>query len=98
MVTLESVKTALQIKTNDHDQYLNELITLLTDYVKDYCNNPFETMPAGVELFIPKAIDYLMNKSGVSSETMGQVSYSYDLDFPASILRLLRPYKRLKWS
>jgi hypothetical protein len=80
------------------------MIPLLVDFTKDWCSNSFLNdqeeveLPSGVQIFIPKAIEYLMNKSGVSSRTMGAVSYSYDLDFPSSLLKLIKPYRKVRFS
>lgn len=104
MITTESVKTILQIKTNNHDPYIEVMLPLLVEFTKEWCNNPFlnsedeEELPSGVQIFVPKAIEYLMNKSGVSSRTMGAVSYSYDLDFPPSLLKMIKPYRKVRFS
>lgn len=75
----------------------------LLEWVKDYCNNQFlnsdgvEVIPSGVKMFIPKAYEYLQNKAGVASRSMGSVSYSYEMDFPPGLLRLIRPYRKVKF-
>jgi hypothetical protein len=101
---LETVKAILQIKTFNHDEYLITMIPLLVGFAKDQCNNSFldekgnEELPCGIQLFVPKAIEHLMNKAGVTNRTMGSVSYSYDLDFPPAILKFLKPYRKVKFS
>lgn len=72
-------------------------------WVIEWCNNSFlndagtEVLPPGVKIFISKAQEYLQNKSGVRERTMGSVSYTYEMDFPPALLRLLRPYKKVKF-
>ncbi|WP_191556609.1 head-tail connector protein [Metabacillus idriensis] len=75
----------------------------ILDWVKEWCNNSFsneygqEILPGGVKIFIPKALQYLQQKAGIQSRTMGSVSYSFEADFPPSLLRLIRPYKRVRF-
>lgn len=98
------VKKILQIKTTTHDEYFDIMIPLLIDWARDYTNNKFEdtsqptsSLPGGVQIFIAKACEYNMIKAGINSRTMGEVSYTYELDFPPSIMKYLRPYKRLRF-
>lgn len=103
MITLQSVKTRLQIKNNNHDEYITEMIPDMVEFSKDYCNNLFldvdgnEVLPSGVILFVAKAIQYLMNEAGMTQQKMGDVNFSYESDFPPALLRLLKPYKRVKF-
>jgi acetylornithine/succinyldiaminopimelate/putrescine aminotransferase len=99
---LQSVKNMLSIKTTQHDTYLNEVIPLFIEQAKDYCNNSFlvdgtEALPAGVKLYVAKAIQFNMTPSNLKGRTMGEVSYSYETDLPRSITRLLAPYRRVKF-
>jgi hypothetical protein len=100
---LQLVKKRLELTTSKHDTYLTEIIPDVVEFTKEYCNNKFldvngkEALPSGVRLFVPKACEYLLNKSGISQRTMGSVSYTYDLDFPPALLRLLRPYKKVRF-
>jgi hypothetical protein len=98
-VNLNEVKDILGISDYKQDGYIDTTIPLYIDFVKEYCNNQFlgsEELPGGVKLAIAKMIEFNLNKSGVSSSAFGEVSYSYSLDFPASILRLLQPYARIR--
>lgn len=100
----EDVKKLLQIKTTKHDDYLDAIIPLIIEDVKAKCNNQFldpvsgdESLPGGVKIYISKACQYNMQPSNLKSRSMGNVSYSFDLEFPTSITKLLSPYKRLKF-
>jgi Phage gp6-like head-tail connector protein len=98
----EEVKRLLGITTDKQDVFITEMLLLLTEFVKDYTNNKFETdgeevLPGGVKLFIARAIQYNMNPTGVTGRSMGGASYSYDTDYPPSLMRLLRPYKRVRF-
>lgn len=102
-VEVEEVKKLLQIKTNHHDEYLETMIPLLVEWIKDYTNNSFtdtkgvESLPGGVCIFIAKACEHNMQKAGLKARSMGEVSYTYNLDFPNTLTRFLRPYKRLRF-
>jgi hypothetical protein len=96
---MQEVKDILGRSDSKHDGYINTVIPLYIDYVKEYCNNQFpgsEELPGGVKLAISKMIEFNLNKSGISSSSFGEVSYSYSLDFPPSILRFLQPYSRIR--
>ena len=101
-MTLQEVKNILEYTTTKHDTYINTVIPLLTEFIQDYCNNSFldETgqvvLKGGAKIALAKMIEYNMNKAGNSSRTFGEVSYSYDTDFPSSILKLLQPYSRIR--
>jgi hypothetical protein len=95
---LQSVKNMLSIKNTQHDDYLTEVIPLFIEQAKDYCNNSFdEELPAGVKLYVVKAIQFNMTPSNLKGRTMGEVSYSYETDLPRSITRLLAPYRRVRF-
>ncbi|MFS0560134.1 phage head-tail connector protein [Terribacillus sp. 179-K 1B1 HS] len=103
-MTTEEVKKILQIKTTKHDEFFGIMIPLVEDFAKHKCNNLFldpitgeENLPGGVQIFVAKACQHNMQPTNVKSRTMGNVSYSYELEFPTSITKLLAPYKRLKF-
>ena len=83
----------------DKVEYLNTAIPLFEDYASNYCNQTFiEPLPGGVQIFVAKACEYNMQKSGLSSRSMGSVSYSYETDFPPSLLKLLKPYRKVGFN
>lgn len=97
------VKNMLGIKTDKHDSYLVQVIPLFIEIIKDKCNNKFlnengdESLPAGVQVAVAKWCEYNMHTAGVNSKSQG-VTYSYDTDIPPSILRLIRPYRKLRFE
>jgi hypothetical protein len=96
---LQEVKNILNIADTKHDLYMDTVIPLYIEYVKDYCNNQFvekDELPGGVKIAVAKMVEFNLNKSGISSKSMGEVSYTYSLDFPQSILRILQPYSRIR--
>ncbi|MEH7716166.1 phage head-tail connector protein [Bacillus velezensis] len=92
------VKRMTEIKTDRHDEYLSEIVPILIESASDFCSNTFdpEALPAGVKLFVAKAAEYNMNPSGLSGRSMGDVSYSYNTEFPRYITKHLTPYRRLR--
>lgn len=102
VIDIEEVKKIIGFKTDKHDEYLTTIIPLLFEYVVAYCNNDFTSkgevvMPGGVKIFIAKACEHNMQSAGLKGRAMGTVSYTYELEFPESIIRFLRPYRRLKF-
>lgn len=98
---VQTIKTMLGITTDRHDAYLKEVIPLFIEFAKDYCNNQFlvngaEKLPAGVKLFVAKAIEFNMSPSNLSGRSMGDVSYSYVTELPETVIRHLKPYRILR--
>ena len=46
---------------------------------------------------IAKMIQYYMNKSGVTQESISRVMYSYSGSLPKSITEILNKYRKVKW-
>jgi len=73
----------------------------LKNWAKDYCNCDFkdkngnEAIPGGVELFLDRAEAYLEKEEGITSETLGDHSISYDLKLPWDVTRFLHPYRKV---
>lgn len=103
------VKTLLQIPAEDtsKDEYLAAALPLLVEYVKSYCNQTFlvldeetgeesEVLPGGLKFAIAKMAEYNMANVTEKSTTVG--AYSTTLvagtEYPKSIMKLLRPYRR----
>lgn len=86
------------------DEYYRAMLPIIFDEVKEHCNNTFgETesgppaLPGGVKLFMAKAIQFNENKAGLKGRSMGSVSYSYETEFPESLYKYLRPYRKVKF-
>lgn len=95
---IQSVKNMLGITTSKHDAYLTEVIPLFIEHAKFECNNTFnDGLPAGVKLYVAKAIEHNMGPSNLRARSMDTVSYTYETDLPSSVKRLLAPYRRLRF-
>lgn len=79
-----------------------EIKDALLKWVKDYCNNNFlvdgvETIPGGVEIFLNQGVDFIKKQNGIQGESLGDYSVTLTTDFPLSMLKLLRPYRKVKF-
>lgn len=98
------IKDILGIPTldNTHEKYFETCTPLFVEFIQDYCNNSFLNdlgeveLKGGAKIALAKMIEHNMLKSGINSRSFGEVSYSYSMDFPKSILSLLSPYSRIR--
>ena len=54
------------------------------------------TLPGGVRVFLTKAEEYFAAQGGISSESLGDYSISYETDIPMGMLKLLP--KRVRFT
>lgn len=74
-----------------------EIKVYLLEWVNAYCVQSFEEpLPGAIKLFIEKGTEYLKNKAGITSESLGDYSISGVQDFPVSLQKLLVPYRKLR--
>jgi hypothetical protein len=103
---VSDVKTLLQIAEDDtsKDDYLEAVLPMLVEYVKDHCKQTFtedevEVLPGGVQLAIAKMAEFNMANVAEKSTTVG--AYSTTLvagtEYPKSIMKLLRPYRQVSF-
>src|SRR5438477_165963 len=90
---LKEIKKILQITDNSKDGYITEMLPLVIDFVRDYCNNPQLELRSGVVIAIAKTIEFYMNNTSLASKTVSRMSETFSNAIPASILNLLEPYK-----
>ena len=70
---------------------------MIKDFVKDYCRDDFRAgFPGGVKIFIQKALDFLNQQSGKTSESLGDYSVSFESQIPKAMIETLYPYRRMK--
>ena len=54
--------------------------------------------PEGLKLAVANMVGFQLNQTqGVTSESIGDYSVSYSMNYPDSILQSLRPYKKVKF-
>lgn len=102
---LKTVKLLIGMKETNtqHDSFIDAKIPVLVSQAKDYCNNDFlvgdkEVLPAGVQQYVADAIKYdILGRSNLKSRTMGNVSYSFNTNYPSDVTQHLTPYKKLRW-
>lgn len=89
MVTLGQVKAILQIKDSQKDALLNEMITLVGEYLENYVG--------WTDLTVIKMIEFHLNqKAGLDSEGLSRHSVSFSTDYPTSITKGLR--RKITWA
>jgi hypothetical protein len=96
---IQQIKRMIGMTTDKHDDYLSEVVPVFVEYASDFCKNKFDAddLPASVKIFVAKAVEYNMKPAGLASRSMGDVSYSYDTDFPETVTKYLYPYRRAYW-
>lgn len=99
-MTLEEVKTLLQITDTPQDTLITALIPIAEDYVKQYTNNfTDEDFPAAVKLVIAQIVSFnlVARDTSIASEKVGGISYTYKDSYPSSIYKTLNQYRKLRW-
>lgn len=106
---IQPFKRINQIKSDTYDEYYTAMLPLMVEHVEEYiieqCNGKaFERDETGkpiltssIVLFIAKAIQHSMVNVGISSRSMGSVSYSYSLDFPKGLYTQYLPKRMVKF-
>lgn len=99
MPLIDEVAQIAEVDLVKHIDYLEVMIPLLTEKAEDYCNASFDAdkPPAGVKVFIAESVKHKLNSGGLSSRSMGSVSYSYDVDLPERITKNLKPYRKVSF-
>jgi len=96
ITSLDKVKSVLQLSGNQKDNAIAELIPLVEDWIKGYCNDDFVEPPQGYELIAIKMIEFNLNqKSGVESESLSRHSVTFATEYPLSITKGLR--RKIAW-
>ena len=99
MALIDEIATMAEVDKTKNEMYLTTMIPILLEFAEDKCNNSFdeENPPAGVKVFVSESIKYKLNSKGLSSRSMGSVSYSYDTDLPDKVIKHLSPYKKVRF-
>lgn len=89
----------------EKDNMIREDLKAAYSFVVEYTKNDFGgvqpdgsvILPDGVRLFMAKFIELNSTNASLKSRSMGTVSYTYQTEMPASLMSLLRPYKRIRF-
>ena len=82
------------------DSQIEALIPHYQGMAEEYCNRAFSPpLPFKVEQYIAKSIarDFTQQQ-GISSRSMGSVSYSYDGDTDEKLNAIIKPLRKLNWG
>ncbi len=76
-----------------------ETAAALLDFANYQCKQSWtsENAPAGVNLFIEKAQEFLANTQGLESRRLGDASWAYSTKWPEPIISLLNPYRKVRF-
>lgn len=85
------------ISTPNRIEHYRKLAPIYLDYANEYCNQALTSDISNVKVFIAKAIQYYTQKAGLTARSMGTVSYSYATELPSSVLKPLKPFKKVRW-
>lgn len=95
MNILHNVKALLGLKGTDKDAILSLLVLMAEQEAKAYCHRDNTD---GMEAVITQMVVYKYNRlgtEGLTSESYSGASYSYESDYPQSILRQLNRFRKL---
>lgn len=101
---IQTVKKILGITTTKYDSYLDTVVPMFEEKIKQRANNRFvddegnETLPLDLQHTLAKWVQYDMTvKAGLKSKTMGEVSYTFDTDMPDFVKKDIAPYRRVRF-
>lgn len=97
--TLEEFKTIKGISDTSHDERISALLPLVQDFIEEYCNSTFpDGFPDGLKLTAIEMVDYHLGVSAAAqAQSIDGNSVQYRDDYPQSIMRVLRKYRRVKF-
>ncbi|OMC86925.1 hypothetical protein BK128_09685 [Viridibacillus sp. FSL H7-0596] len=86
-------------KSTKKDSYYIAMLPIVLERANEHCNQTFkpESLPGGVQIFIAKVLQFNEQKAGLSSRSMGTVSYSFEAEIPQSLYKHLAPFRKLRW-
>lgn len=104
VVTTDEVKTILQISDDSKDGFIEQIIPIVEDFVKKFCNDDFlddegeEAWPVGIKLPVFKLIAYEMeNAAGAQSEKLGDMTTSYGSGYPKALKEAFAPWRKVRF-
>lgn len=96
-LTTQEVKALLQIDDESLNSYIETIIPIIEEYVRDYINLPKELeIPHGLKLTMAKMIEFNLTDVGISNKTIKDVSIQFNTDYTSDIYKSLNKYRRLR--
>jgi len=105
IITLDEVKTLLQITNTSKDAHIEMLIPIVQDDLLTYLNNDFkEGYPPALKDYMARMINYKLQKTdNIKAESIDDYSVTFNNDnfiagYPASIMSGLSKWKKVRWA
>lgn len=95
MAILDNCKTLLQISDSSKDSILNILIKESQDFAEAYTHTD-DVGDSVIEQIVLYRYNLLGNE-GLNSESYSGVSFNYEQDLPAYLLKELNPLRKVKF-
>ena len=96
-LTTQEVKALLQIDDESLNSYIETIIPIIEEYVRDYINLPKELeIPHGLKLTMAKMIEFNLNDAGTKRRKIKDVDIEFNTDYPSNIYKSLNKYIRLR--
>lgn len=101
IITVEEYKQIKEVKDSSRDSLISKLIPLIEEdyfFIRGKALNEGESYPAGSKLVAADMLSYRLDHldlAGVSSESIGDYSVSYEQasnSYPVSIVRRIKRY------
>ena len=98
---VKDLKILLRLVGSEDDTLLKALVAQVIEWIEVECNMvnlDIEDLPRGLRALV---IDMAMvrygvlGKEGIQSENIVELSYTYNQDYPAYILRRLKRFRRI---
>lgn len=97
MLTIQEVKTLLQIEDESLNNYIEAVISSIEQFVRDYIHlKQDEEIPIGLNLTIAKMIEFNLTDSGTKRRKIKDIDIEFNTDYPTNIYKSLNKYKRLQ--
>lgn len=93
---LDKIKLLLGITDNSKDELINLLIQSAKDELVLFCRNTYSDDMEGVVIDMCVFKYNSLDHTGLTGESYNGASFSYQTDYPPSILKRMRRYCKLR--
>ena len=109
-LSVKDVKTLLTIETTQYDEYIEKMLPIVIDLTEKYCKRDFAIRNSngtyfkedesymlnelGLMIIIAKIIQFYLNNSGVSYESISRVTQTFSSDLPKALYASMNTYRK----